>query len=66
MTPATVRLFVIDSDVWTVYEDRRDGPLRLGPALIFENDRVARRVRHYPANWLDLSDVQLRALSWSR
>jgi hypothetical protein len=32
--------------------------------LVFESEGVFRRVRHYPANWEELTDVQLYALSW--
>jgi len=31
---------------------------------VFESDQVVRRVRDYPANWRDLSDDDLLALSW--
>lgn len=48
---------------WCVYEDRHPN---LGDSLIFESDRIARRVRNYPANWRDLSDEQLAVLSLSR
>lgn len=60
------RRFPIAGDMWFVYEDARTGPPRYGPALIFESDHVARRVRDYPTNWRELSDEQLYALSWSR
>lgn len=46
---------------WTVYEDDEHGP-----ALIFETDGIARRVRGFPANWRELSAEELYALSWSR
>ena len=48
---------------WSVYEDQST---TLGSSLIFESDKIARRVRDYPANWRELSDAELAALSWSR
>ena len=57
------RRFDIAGERWSVWEDPRSVN---GPSLVFENDRVARRVREYPANWRDLSDEQLYALSWAR
>jgi hypothetical protein len=66
MTSAGSRHFVIGNEKWTVREEQKDGPLRRGPALIFENEKVARRVRDYPVNWRDLTDMQLAALSWLR
>lgn len=56
-----------DGALWLVYEllpapyDRRQSP-----SLIFESDAVVRRVRDYPANWRELSDDDLLALSWAR
>ncbi|HEY2377344.1 MAG TPA: hypothetical protein VGH98_15310 [Gemmatimonadaceae bacterium] len=50
MTPAAVPNFVIGNETWTVREEQKDGPLRPGPVLIFESDRVARRVRTYPTH----------------
>jgi hypothetical protein len=38
----------------------------VGPALVFEYDKVARRVRDYPANWREMTDQELSALSRSR
>jgi len=46
---------------WTVYEETG-----AEPALIFETDCVARRVRTYPAAWAELADDELYALSWCR
>lgn len=51
---------------WLVYElppspyDRRTAA-----SLIFESDAAFRRVRTFPANWRDLSDDELFALSWT-
>lgn len=58
------REFAIDGEGWVVWEDLRPAPN--GPALVFENSKVARRVREYPANWREFTDDQLYALSWSR
>lgn len=55
-----VRHFKAAGQDWTVYEETI-----ADQALIFETDRVARRVRKYPANWSALSDDELYALSWS-
>ena len=50
---------------WLVHElpfseyDRRSGM-----SLIFSNDAAVRRVRDYPAQWFDLTDEELAALSW--
>jgi hypothetical protein len=58
------RIFV-DGVLWLVFElpaasyDRRQTP-----SLIFESDATVRRIRDYPANWRDLSDDDLLALSW--
>ena len=57
------RRFTIAGEPWTVREDLR---CPHDPSLVFENTSVARRVREYPANWRELSDEQLYALSWSR
>ena len=37
-----------------------------GASLLFESDRVARRVRNFPASWISLSPSELEELSWSR
>lgn len=57
------RHFVIAGEDWTVREDVRDPRHR---CLLFVNSKVARRVRDYPANWFELPDEKLYALSWSR
>lgn len=55
------RRFEADGEVWLVYEvgppyDRR------GPSLVFETERVVRRVRNYPEKWRHLSDEELLLL----
>ena len=57
------RVFDMDGARWSVREDR--SPLN-GPCLIFENQKIARRVREYPLNWRELADEDLCALSTSR
>lgn len=59
------RCVAIAGDVWQIREDARTGPPSYGPSLIFESDLIARRVRHYPADWRGLTYDQLYALSWS-
>jgi len=54
---------MIAGEAWAVWEDLRTP---VGPSLVFENTKIARRVREYPANWRELSDEHLYALSWSR
>lgn len=34
--------------------------------LIFESDKIARRVREFPPTWRELSDEDLWKLSWKR
>ena len=58
------RRFAIEGEGWSVREDLRPSPH--GPALVFENTSLARRVHAYPLNWRDLSDEELCALSWRR
>ena len=69
-----LRTFVDDEyDNWRVYEvvapgERGDDRAGRGAdrSLIFETDRLFRRVRHYPTEWVHLSAEELRALSWLR
>ena len=50
---------------WLVYEQAFAGyDRRSGMSLIFSSDSAVRRVRDYPADWIDLSDEDLAALSW--
>ena len=54
-----------DGGHWLVYEQAyADYDRRSGVSLIFNSDSAVRRVRHFPANWLELSDAELLALSW--
>jgi hypothetical protein len=44
---------------WQVCEVEYALDRRTGRSLIFESDGSVRRVRQYPDNWYDLSDVEL-------
>jgi hypothetical protein len=60
----SARSLDMDGSPWTVYEIRASQYDRRGESsLIFETDGVVRRVRNFPANWRDLSDAELRAIS---
>jgi hypothetical protein len=49
---------------WLVQEIRDWGyDRRASSSLVFTSDDVMRRVRHYPANWITLSDAELLVLS---
>jgi hypothetical protein len=60
------RVFVDDDGVhWLVKEmSFSDYDRRRGQSLIFASDAAVRRVRDYPADWFELSDAELAALSW--
>ena len=58
------RTFGIGFNQWVVFEVGRDA--QFGPALIFFSDGLGRRVRDYPANWRELTDEELYAVSWNR
>lgn len=57
-----------DGRRWTVRELSVGGaPWAQGPrCLVFEGEGRMRRVWDYPADWRDLSDPALEALSWNR
>lgn len=65
-TPPSRSFLDTEGAYWVVYEqafaayDRRSGM-----SLIFSNESAVRRVRDYPADWFDLSDDDLAALSWN-
>jgi hypothetical protein len=61
------RVFVdADGTRWHVAERPfADYDRRRGQSLIFASESAVRRVRDYPANWFDLSDEELSALSWN-
>lgn len=60
------RSFVDDDGArWTVYEQAfGEYDRRSSRSLIFNSDSAVRRVRNYPANWLELSERELMELSW--
>lgn len=60
----TARRLVVDGVPWLVYELAHVFDRRHAPSLVFESDHAVRRVRSYPAEWRDLSDAELWALSW--
>ena len=50
---------------WRVYESRlTDYDKHRGQSLIFSSETAVRRVRDFPENWANLSDEDLRLLSW--
>jgi|SRR5436190_16221744 len=65
IVPAKVRFLEADGYRWRVHEvtapefDRRKG----GTHLLFYAETIMRRVRDFPANWDDLSDEALYALT---
>jgi hypothetical protein len=63
-TIGTEHSFVVQDQVWTVSEF--GDPISSQRVLIFEGPGIGRKVREYPANWRQLSDDELYALSWSK
>ena len=62
---------VMDDGVrWTVYElsdaDLTMYDRRRARSLVFESEHAVRRLRDFPANWRQLPDDVLLALSWGR
>ena len=61
----TARQLWVDGILWLAYElpapafDRR-----ATASLVFESDAMMRRIRNYPADWRELEDQELFALSW--
>jgi hypothetical protein len=54
-----------DGQRWQVFERAFDTfDRRSGASLIFVSEVAMRRVRNYPANWMELSDDALASLSW--
>ena len=60
------RKFGVGFAQWVVCELSVSDPPHYGPALLFFSDGIGRRVRQYPANWRELSDEELYAISWNR
>jgi hypothetical protein len=55
------RRLYVEGELWLVYElsSRYD---RRGGSLVFESERVVRRVREYPPHWQELTDADLALL----
>lgn len=63
---ASARTFLLDGAHWRVFEMIRWGSDPAKPSLIFESDGAVRMVSNFPADWRDLSDRALLAVSWHR
>jgi hypothetical protein len=65
-TAPAVRSFVdADGVSWRVHEQSfSEYDRRKGRSLIFSSDGAVRRVRHYPTEWMTLTDDELSDLSW--
>lgn len=48
---------------WRVFEHTPEYDRRARATLVFDGDGVMRRVRTFPANWHELTDDELIALS---
>lgn len=59
---------VVDAqgEPWFVFEHTPDYDRRAGPTLVFMSELIVRRVRSFPADWLDLTDAALLEASWGR
>ena len=63
---STALVIIVEHEQWRIYElapasyDRRGAN-----TLVFEAEGVVRRVRHFPAEWRDLSPDELLSLSWT-
>jgi hypothetical protein len=55
-----------DGTRWSVGERGEGEGSAKRMSLVFASNDSARRVREYPANWRDLSPVELESLSWRR
>jgi hypothetical protein len=64
--PPPSRTIHVGGETWRVYESHGSYDRRSRPSLIFESEHAIRRVRDFPANWSELSDEALYALSWNR
>lgn len=64
-TPSSRNVVDSDGSHWHVYEQAFGGyDRRSGRSLIFNSDFAVRRVRNFPDNWNQLSDLELMELSW--
>lgn len=63
-TPTRVRQLEADGHRWTVHETAAPAfDRRTGTHLLFDCESVVRRVRNFPANWAELSNDALYALT---
>jgi hypothetical protein len=64
-TPPSRKVVDSDGGHWHVYEQAfGDYDRRIGRSLIFNSEFAVRRVRNFPDDWLELSDLDLMELSW--
>jgi hypothetical protein len=64
-TPSSRTFLDVEGTQWRVYEQAfGDYDRRSGMSLIFASEAAVRRVRDFPADWMQLSDDELLALSW--
>jgi hypothetical protein len=61
--PHAPRYYECAGVLWRVVETTDADGSR---SLIFSSDQAMRRVRTYPGGWRELSDEELRHLSWMR
>jgi hypothetical protein len=66
MNPSAARRITVGRQTWTVYELPGSLPPHQTAVLVFERDKIARTVCNYPANWRELPDTELYALSSPR
>ena len=65
-TPPSRSFVDVDGVHWTVCEQAfGDYDRRSSSSLIFSSEFAVRRVRNFPANWLELSERELIELSWN-
>jgi hypothetical protein len=63
--PSSRTFLDVEGTQWRVYEQAfGDYDRRSGMSLIFASEAAVRRVRDFPADWMQLSDDELLALSW--
>jgi hypothetical protein len=64
---ARAERFFTDADGvrWHAYEQGFGEYDRRSTSLIFASEGAVRRVRLFPANWAELTDLELVALSWN-
>lgn len=60
------RVIAVGLTIWHIYEHVPLYDRRSQPSLVFVSDVAMRRVRDFPAQWWELPDDALMALSWRR